>query len=109
MYVTLDQKWIIIDSRPAITLILGGGTTPYTIAFFPEFIKIPNYSSIDMDIHASADLSKALQILRLELTFQVGDSQLKAIRELSKIFDAEKHSKLGCTTHPPIPDDKEER
>ena len=50
---------------------------------------MPNYSSIYMDIHPDADLSKALQIPRPESPFQVGDAQLKAIRELAKIFDAE--------------------
>ena len=38
-----------------------GETTPDTIAFLPSFMKILNYSSIDMSIHAAADLSKALQ------------------------------------------------
>ena len=50
---------------------------------------MPNYSTRDMAIHAAADLSKALQTPRPESPFQVGDSQLKAIRELSQIFDAE--------------------
>ena len=52
-------------------------------------MKIPNYSSRDMAIHASADLAKALQTPRPESHFQVENAQLKAIRELSKIFDAE--------------------
>ena len=42
----------------------GGETTPYTIALFPEFMKIPNYSSRDMAIHAAADISKDLQTPR---------------------------------------------
>ena len=66
----------------------GGETTPYTIAFFPEFMKIPNYSTRDMSIHANAYLVKALQTPRPESHFQVGDTQLKAIRELSHIFDS---------------------
>ena len=52
-------------------------------------MKMPNYSTRDMDIHAAADLAKALQKPRPESTFQVGDAQLKAIRELSQIFDVE--------------------
>ena len=42
-----------------------------------------------MAIHADADLAKALQTPRPESPFQVGDAQLKAIRELADIFDAE--------------------
>ena len=86
---TFDQKSIIIYATPDITLIMGGVTTPDTIYFFPEFMKIPNYSSRDMAIHYAAYLSKSLQTYRLESPFQVGDSQLKAIRELANIFDAE--------------------
>ena len=52
-------------------------------------MKMPNYSTRDMAIHAAADLAKALQTPRPESHFQVGDAQLKAIRELSHIFDAE--------------------
>ena len=67
----------------------GGETKPDKIDFFPEFMKMPNYSTRDMAINAAADIAKALQKPRPESTFQVGDSQLKAIRELSQIFDAE--------------------
>ena len=42
-----------------------------------------------MSIHDDADLAKALQTPRLESSFQVGDDQLKIIRELAKTFDAE--------------------
>ena len=35
---------------------IGGETTPDTIYFFPEFMKIPNYSSRDMSIHDTSDL-----------------------------------------------------
>ena len=42
-----------------------------------------------MAIHADADLAKALQTPRPESSFQVGDAQLKAIRELAHIFDSE--------------------
>ena len=42
----------------------GGETTPDTIAFFPEFMKVPNYSTRYMAIHAAADLAKALQTPR---------------------------------------------
>ena len=52
-------------------------------------MKMPNYSTRDMAIHAAADLAKALQTPRPESPFQVWDAQLKAIRELSHIFDAE--------------------
>ena len=48
-----------------------------------------NYSSINMAIYAAADLAKTLQKPRPESPFQVGESQLKAIREFTKIFDAE--------------------
>ena len=50
---------------------------------------MPNYITRDMAIHAAADLAKALQTPTPESPFQVGDAQLKAIRELSQIFDAE--------------------
>ena len=86
MDVTLDQNSIIIYATPDIILIMGGVTTPDTIYFFPEFMKIPNYSSRYMAIHAAADLSKSLQTPRPGSTFQVGGSQLKAIRELAEIF-----------------------
>ena len=39
----------------------GGETTPDTVAFFPEFMKIPIYSSRDMAIHTAEDISKALK------------------------------------------------
>ena len=41
-----------------------GETTPDTIAFFPEFMKMPNYITRDMAIHAAADMAKALQTPR---------------------------------------------
>ena len=58
----------------------GGETTPDTIYYFPEFMKMTNYSSRDMAIHAAEDLEKDLQTPRPESPFQVGDNQLKAIR-----------------------------
>ena len=58
----------------------GGETTPDTIAFFPAFMKMPNYSTRDMAIHAATYLEKSLQTPRPESPFQVGDAQLKAIR-----------------------------
>ena len=64
-------------------------TTPDTIAFFTAFMKMPNYSTIDIAIHAAADLAKDLHTPRPGSPFQVGDAQLKAIRELSQIFDVE--------------------
>ena len=65
-------------------------------------MKIPNYSSRDMAIHAAADLAKSFQTPRSESPFQVGYSQLKAIRELAKIFDAEtKIQNRDALTTPP--------
>ena len=82
----------------------GGETTPDTIAFFPEFMKMPNYSSRDMSIHAAADLSKSLQTPRPESPFQMGDSQLKAIRKLANIFYSEtKIPNRGVLPTPPDP------
>ena len=66
----------------------GGDTTPDTIAFFPEFMKMPSFSSRDMFIHADAYLTKAFQITHPESPFQLGDYQLKAIRDLANCFDA---------------------
>ena len=57
----------------------GVENTPDTIAFFPAFMKMPNFSSRYMDINSSVYLEKALQTPHLESTFKVGDSQLKAI------------------------------
>ena len=51
----------------------GGETTPDTIAFFPAFMKMPNYSTRDMTIHAAADLEKALRTPRPESPFLVGE------------------------------------
>ena len=68
---------------------IGGEIVPYTIAFFPAFMRIPNYCSIDMAIHAAAYLEKALQTHRPESPFQVRDAQLKAIRELAKLFNSD--------------------
>ena len=50
---------------------------------------MPNYSSIDIAIYSATDLAKDLQTPRPESPFQVGDAQLKARRELAKIFDVE--------------------
>ena len=52
-------------------------------------MKIPNYSLRDMAIHTAADLTKDLKTPRPESPFQVRDYQLKPIRELSQIFNAE--------------------
>ena len=55
-----------------------------------------------MAIHAVADLGKALQTPRPESPFHVGDSQLKSIRELAKIFDeATKTPKRDALPTPP--------
>ena len=80
----------------------GGETTPYTIAFFPEFMKITNYSTRDMAIHAAVDIAKSLQTPMPESTFQVRDAQIKEIRELSQIFDAEtKIPNMDALSTPP--------
>ena len=52
-------------------------------------MKTTNYSTRDMAIHAAAEIEKTLQTPRPESPFQVGDSQLKAIRKLPQIFDAD--------------------
>ena len=79
----------------------GGETTPDTIAFFPEFTKMPNNSTRYISIHNAADLAKSLQTPRPESPFQVGDAQLKAIRELSQIFDADTKYQTGMHCPPP--------
>ena len=56
-------------------------------------MKIINY--------AAADLGKALQTPSPELSFQVGGSQLKVIRELSNMFDA--FTKIPNRDAPPPP------
>ena len=85
---TLYHHFIVIDATPVI-LLTRGENIPDTIDFFPEFMKITNYSSRYMAIHASRYLAKALQTPRPESPFQVVDSQLKSIRKLANIFDAE--------------------
>ena len=54
-----------------------------------------------MAIHAASDLAKLLQTPRPESPFQVGYAQLKAIRELSQIFDAETKIPNRDTLPPP--------
>ena len=51
-------------------------------------MKIPNFSSIDMAIHDAADMEKSFQTPRPESPLQVGESQIKATRELDKNIDA---------------------
>ena len=58
----------------------GEENTPDTIAFFPDFMKMPNYSTRDMAIHSAAYLAKELQTPRQESPFKVGDDQFKAVR-----------------------------
>ena len=67
----------------------GGKTSPDTISFFPASMRMPNYGTGYMAIHAAANIEKFLQTPRPESPFQVVDAQLKAIRELAQIFDAE--------------------
>ena len=50
---------------------------------------MPNNSTRDMAIYAAADPEKTLQTPSPESPFDVGDTQCKAIREFSQIFDAE--------------------
>ena len=50
---------------------------------------MPNDSTRDMSLHAAADLARDLQTPRPESPFQVGEAQLKAIRGLAQIFNAE--------------------
>ena len=64
-------------------------------------MKIPNYGTRDMAIHAAVDLAKAFQTPRPESPFQVGGAQLKAIRELAQIFDADTKSQTGMHCPPP--------
>ena len=52
-------------------------------------MTMPKYSTRDIAIHDAVDLAKSLQTPRSESPFQVGESQLKAIRELANIFDVE--------------------
>ena len=66
-------------------------------------MKIPNYSTREMSIHAAADLAKVLQKPNPESPFQVGDTQLKAIRGLSHIFDAETKIPNRDALNPPPP------
>ena len=54
-----------------------------------------------MAIHAAADLAKALQTSRPESPFQVGGDQLKAIRKLSHIFDADTKIQYRDALSPP--------
>ena len=58
---------------------VGGEATPDTIALFPTFIKMTNFSYIDIVIRAAIDLVKAFQTTLQESPFQVEDSQLKEI------------------------------
>ena len=72
-------------------------------------MKMPNYSSRDMAIHNAADMEKDLQATWPEPPFQFGDSQLKAIRELSNVFDADtKIPNRDSLPTPPIPANEEE-
>ena len=98
---TLDHQYIIIDVTPAIILIMEGDTTPDTIAFFQEFMKMPNYSTRDMAIHSTAYLAEAFLKPGPESPFQMGDAQFKAIGEISQIFDAE--TKIPNRDSPPPP------
>ena len=58
----------------------GRENTPDTIAFSPEFMKMPKCSSRDMAILAATDMEKSLQTPIPESHFQVGDSQIKSIK-----------------------------
>ena len=56
----------------------GVDTTSDTIYFFPESMKMPNYSSRDIAIHAAEDMEKVLQTTRPESPFQVGGLPTKS-------------------------------
>ena len=58
-------------------------------------MKMTNCVTRDMPIHAAVDLEKSLQTPSPESPFQVGDAQLKAIRELSQIFMHRLKSQIG--------------
>ena len=65
---------------------------------------MPNYSSRDMAIHATADIEKALKTPKPGSSFQVGEYQLKKIRELAKMLDAEtKIPNRDALPTPPAP------
>ena len=66
-------------------------------------MKMTNYSSRDMNIHAAAYLPKDFQTTSTESPFQVGKYQLKTIGELSNIFYAETQipNRDALTTPPP--------
>ena len=66
-------------------------------------MKMTNFSSRDMAINAAEDMSKALQTPLQGSTFQVGDYQLKAIRELDEKIDAEIQLKNRYELPPPTP------
>ena len=51
-------------------------------------MKTTIYSSRDVVIHDAADLANSFQTPRPESPFQMGYFQIKALRELDKIFDA---------------------
>ena len=68
---SVDEWYLVPEVQKYICYICynidsGGETTPDAIAFLPEFMKIPNYSPIDMAIHPAANLEKALQTPRPE-------------------------------------------
>ena len=50
----------------------GRDTTLDTKVVYPEFMRMISLSSIDMNIHATEDLSKTLQMSCPESLFQVG-------------------------------------
>ena len=66
-------------------------------------MKMPNYSSRYVATHAAADLAKALQTPIQESPFQVGESQLKAIKELAKILMKRLEPQTGMNFPPPQP------
>ena len=76
---TLGQKLIVYRCYTCYNIDTGGETTPDTIDFFLAFMKISNYSTKDMAIHADSDQAKALQTPSPESPFQVGDSQLEKL------------------------------
>ena len=61
-----------------------------TVEFFPEHIPMPKTSSTDRVVHAARELSDALQHPHPATPFnQIGDQQLHALQQLSKLFNTQ--------------------
>ena len=80
----------------------GLDNKPKPEAFFPAFMKTPNFSSREMVIHADAYHVKYLKTPFPWSPFQVGYSQLKEISELYKHLMQKSNSQIGMN-YPPTP------